>query len=69
MTRTTRALLPQPLCHDGIRRPYQLSIVIDITARVEEKYFGLVMGQIAAFIQVTLSMKIVLSIQISIIYN
>lgn len=42
-SRTTRAFEPTPLCKDGYLRPYQLSIVVDATARSTEKVFSFIL--------------------------
>ncbi|KJH49062.1 von Willebrand factor type A domain protein [Dictyocaulus viviparus] len=39
------------LCSDGIKRPYQINILIDVTARSSPKDFRLVMDHISMFFQ------------------
>uniref|UniRef100_A0A0R3RV16 Fibronectin type-III domain-containing protein n=1 Tax=Elaeophora elaphi TaxID=1147741 RepID=A0A0R3RV16_9BILA len=52
---TTEQLAPIPLCKDGLLRPYQLSIVVDNTARSPEKDFRLVLNHIANFLKMRFS--------------
>uniref|UniRef100_F1KPH3 Mesocentin n=1 Tax=Ascaris suum TaxID=6253 RepID=F1KPH3_ASCSU len=54
-SRTTRAFEPTPLCKDGYLRPYQLSIVVDATARSTEKDLQLVLAHIANFVETRFS--------------
>ncbi|VBB26357.1 unnamed protein product [Acanthocheilonema viteae] len=48
---TTEHFAPIPLCKDGFLRPYQLSIVVDSTARSPEKDFRLVLNHVANFLK------------------
>ncbi|VDK64046.1 unnamed protein product [Onchocerca ochengi] len=48
---TTRHFAPIPLCKDGFLRPYQLSIIIDNSARSPEKDFRLVLNHVANFLK------------------
>uniref|UniRef100_A0A915BJG8 VWFA domain-containing protein n=1 Tax=Parascaris univalens TaxID=6257 RepID=A0A915BJG8_PARUN len=54
-SRTTRAFEPTALCKDGYLRPYQLSVVVDATARSTEKDLRLVLAHIANFVQTRFS--------------
>uniref|UniRef100_A0A183V2R4 VWFA domain-containing protein n=1 Tax=Toxocara canis TaxID=6265 RepID=A0A183V2R4_TOXCA len=48
--RTTRVFEPTPLCKDGFLRPYQLTIVVDATARSTPKDLQLVLSHITNFV-------------------
>ncbi|CAG9538584.1 unnamed protein product, partial [Cercopithifilaria johnstoni] len=52
---TTKHFAPVPLCKDGFLRPYQLSIVVDNTARSPEKDFRLVLNHVANFLKMRFS--------------
>ncbi|CAJ0580697.1 unnamed protein product, partial [Mesorhabditis spiculigera] len=49
--RTTRSIIPQPLCADGIRRPYQLSLIVDITGRSNQSDLETALLQTATFLR------------------
>ncbi|VDN01343.1 unnamed protein product, partial [Thelazia callipaeda] len=40
-----------PLCNDGLLRPYQLSIIVDSTARSPEQDFRLVLSEVTTFLK------------------
>ncbi|VDM63484.1 unnamed protein product, partial [Angiostrongylus costaricensis] len=46
-----RSLKYSPLCSDGIKRPYQINILIDVTARSSAEDFRLVMDHLSLFFQ------------------
>uniref|UniRef100_A0A158P995 VWFA domain-containing protein n=1 Tax=Angiostrongylus cantonensis TaxID=6313 RepID=A0A158P995_ANGCA len=46
-----RSLKYSPLCSDGIKRPYQINILIDVTARSTAEDFRLVMDHLSSFFQ------------------
>ncbi|MFH4979531.1 hypothetical protein AB6A40_006240, partial [Gnathostoma spinigerum] len=50
-SRTTRSFDSMPLCKDGFLRPYQLTFVIDATARSPQKDFRFVLSFISDFLE------------------
>nr|CDP99896.1 BMA-DIG-1, isoform f [Brugia malayi] len=54
-TTATEHVAPKPLCKDGLLRPYQISIVVDNTARSPEKDFRLVLNHIVSFLKMRFS--------------
>ncbi|VDK86508.1 unnamed protein product [Litomosoides sigmodontis] len=54
---TTENFAPTSLCKNGFLRPYQLSIVVDSTAKSPEKDFRLVLNHVADFLKMQFSQK------------
>ncbi|EYC22320.1 hypothetical protein Y032_0017g3282 [Ancylostoma ceylanicum] len=48
---TPRLMKYPPLCSDGIKRPYQMNILVDVTSRSTQEDFRLVMDHLAQFFQ------------------
>ncbi|KAK6743871.1 hypothetical protein RB195_010895 [Necator americanus] len=48
---TLRSLKYPPLCSDGVKRPYQMNILVDVTARSSPEDFRLVMDHLTQFFQ------------------